>query len=35
MLLIALGIVGGRAYMGKRAYATYLRERRMPFGPKV
>ena len=35
MLLTALGIVGFRSYMGKRAYDTYIRERRMPFGPKV
>jgi hypothetical protein len=35
MLLTALGIVGFRSYMGKRAYDTYVRERRMPFGPKV
>jgi hypothetical protein len=35
MLLAALGIVGVRTYMGKRAYNTYVRERRMPFDPKV
>lgn len=35
MLLAALGIVGARTYMGKRAYNTYVRERRMPLDPKV
>jgi hypothetical protein len=30
MLFIALGIVGLRAYRGKRAYDSYVRERRMP-----
>jgi hypothetical protein len=35
MLLIALGIVGIHTYRGKRAYNTYVRERRMPTGPKV
>jgi hypothetical protein len=35
MLLIALGIVGIHSYRGKRAYNSYVRERRMPAGPKV
>lgn len=35
MLLIALGIVGVTTYHGRRAYKSYLRERRMPLGPKV
>jgi hypothetical protein len=35
MLLTALGIVAFRTYMGKRAYNSYVRERRMPLGPKV
>jgi hypothetical protein len=35
LLLIALGIVGIRVYQSKRAYKTYVRERRMPSGPSV
>lgn len=35
LLLIALGIVGLRVYQGKRAYKTYVHERRMPSGPSV
>jgi hypothetical protein len=35
MLLIALGIVGYRGYMGKRVYDRYVRERQMPSGPSV
>lgn len=35
MLLTALGIVGVATYRGRRAYNSYVRERRMPAGPKV
>jgi hypothetical protein len=35
LLLTALGIVGIRSYQGKRAYNSYVRERRMPSGPKL
>ncbi len=35
MLLIAIGIVGVRGYLGKRAYNTYVRERRIARGPSA